>query len=196
MLKAFLLAGPLAVVSLLVSTAGQAQPVEHPIGHAGALVSYSDADVTLRDKEGKDVVVAMTPGWTVVTARKVAPDTIKAGDFVATINTDLGPEAGRATELRLFEPGYRPELGTHAMPQPATSITHGTVILVRKAKAGLELEVGYPGGTRRIEVPAAIAPIGYEVHDRLFAQPGMQATAVTRRDTDGVWRAGRIMLQP
>ena len=192
MLKSLLLAGVLIAAPLAV----QAQAVEHPIGHSGPLVSSSDGDVIVREKDGEAVVVAMSPGWTVVTAREIPLDAIKPGDFVATINADVDASTGRATELRLFEPGYRPEVGTHAMPQPATSITHGTVAAVRKTDAGLTLEVAYSGGGRRIDVPAAIKPIAYDVHPRDFAKPGMSVSAVTRRDADGVWRAGRIMVQP
>ncbi len=192
MLKSLLLAGVLTAAPFVA----QAQAVEHPIGHSGALVAYTDADVTVREKDDKVVVVAMSPGWTVVTAREIPLDAIKAGDFVATINTDIDAATGRATELRLFEPGYRPEVGTHAMPQPATSITHGTVAAVRKTDTGLSLDVTYPGGARRIDVPAAVKPIAYDGHPRDFAKPGANVSAVTRRDADGVWRAGRITVQP
>ncbi|MGR4866582.1 hypothetical protein [Caulobacter sp. LARHSG274] len=192
MLKSLLVMTVVAVAPFTV----QVQAVEHPIGRAGALVRYCDADVTVRDKDGKLVVVAMAKGWTVVTARPVPLDAVRPGDFVATINRNVDATTGRASELRLFEPGYRPEVGTHDMPLPGTSITHGTVVKARKSQAGLELDVTYPGGGRRIQVPADIQPIAYDVHPRDFAKPGVSVSAVTRRDADGVWRAGRIMIQP
>jgi urease gamma subunit len=194
MFKQLMLVAVLAVAPLAVHA--QAKAVEHPQGHTGALVSYSDADVTVREKDGQTVVVAMTSGWTVATARAIRIDAIRPGDFVATINADIDAGSGRANELRLFEPGYRPELGTHAMPQPETSITHGTVSAVRKMATGLQLDVVYPEGSRLIQVPSTVKPIAYDLQARDFAQPGMTVTAVTRRDADGVWRAGRIVAQP
>jgi hypothetical protein len=57
---------------------------------------------------------------------------------------------GQSTELRIMEPGYRPEFGTHLMAQTGAAMTHGTVSSARQTAAGVELDVDYPGGSRHL----------------------------------------------
>jgi len=54
----------------------------------------------------------MTAGWTASIPRVVDAATVKPGAFVATANAVIDPNSGKATELRVLEPGYRPEEGT------------------------------------------------------------------------------------
>jgi hypothetical protein len=114
----------------------------------GRIGAYTDDSVTLKDKEGREVVVAMTPGWTVSKPRSLPSTAVKPGDFVATANKVVDEHTGQAVELRIMEPGYRPEYGTHLMAQSGNAMTHGTVGSARQTAAGVELEVGYPGGWR------------------------------------------------
>jgi ribosomal protein S11 len=72
------------------------------------LLAYTDDSVTLKDKDGKEVVVAMTPGWTVSRPRSLPATAVKPGDFVATANKVVDEHTGQAVELRIMEPGYRP----------------------------------------------------------------------------------------
>jgi hypothetical protein len=174
----------------------QAQVPESPRGYTGAVVSTGEEAVVLRLKDDSVVTVGMTKGWTAGTSRIVTVDAVKPGDFVATINTNVDAGIGKANELRIFEPGYRPEVGTHAMPTPNTSITHGTVKESRAAAAGTELDIVYPDGQRRIIVPTGLKVIAYDLRDRSLAKPGVTVTAVTRRGADDVWRAGRLLVVP
>jgi len=191
MAKSILLSASL----ILLSAASLAQQVpEAPVGYTGALVEYSDNSVTLKDKEGKVTHVAMLPGWTVSTAKQLSSAAIEPGSFVATANTNVDAHSGRSTELRIFEPGYKPEEGTHAMPRPNTSMTHGTVKSASKGASGVELEVIYPNGSRRIIVPPEVKVTGYDVHERSSLRPGATVTAVTRKGSDGVPRAGRLVM--
>ena len=176
------------------SAAANAQVPESPRGVSGTILSATADSVVLKLKDASIATVAMTPGWTVGTARPSNPDAIKIGDFIASIQADIGPDMGKANELRIFEPGYQPEVGTHAMPQPNTSITHGTVAAITKGAAGIELEVRYPGGSRKIIVPSDVKVTAYDLRDRALAAPGVAASAITRRGSDDIWRAGRLLI--
>jgi hypothetical protein len=165
-----------------------------PVGHAGALVAYGDDSVTLKDKEGREVVIAMTHGWTVSRPRSLPATAVKAGDFVATANKPLDERTGQAVELRIMEPGYRPEYGTHMMAQSGNAMTHGTVSAARQTAAGVELDVDYPGGGRRLIVPADMKITDYELLERDVLKPGTRVSAVVRKGEDGVPRAGRLTL--
>jgi hypothetical protein len=165
-----------------------------PVGYTGALVAYTDDSVTLKDKEGRDVVVAMTPGWTVSRPRSLPATAVKPGDFVATANKVVDEHTGQAVELRIMEPGYRPEYGTHIMAQSGNAMTHGTVGSARQTAAFIELEVGYPGGGRRLLLPADMKVTDYELLGREVLTPGTRVSAVVRKGGDGVGRAGRLTL--
>jgi hypothetical protein len=181
-----------SVASAQAPTRNPAAP-EDPVGHSGPLISFTDESVTLNEK-GKPVVVAMTRGWSVATVRTVRADSIKRGDFIASIYRDIDANTGRSTEARLFEAGYRPEIGAHPMPAPGMSIVHGTVASSTQTSAGQVVDVVYPGGARVLIVPPEARVTTSDLQERSFAKPGMVAGAVTRRGSDDVFRAGRITV--
>ena len=191
MLKPLILLG--AWMALPAAIWAQAPPPS-PTPFAGTLVSFKDDSVTLKDKEGKTVVVQMTPGWTVSISRVGDAGTIKPGSFVATANAVVDPNSGKATELRVLEPGYRPEEGTHGMVGSTNMMTHGTVASAAKTGAGVELNVTYPGGSRRIIVPSDVTVTFSDLQDRKTLQPGVAVSGVTRKGADGVPVAGRLVL--
>jgi hypothetical protein len=189
----------LGLGSLMPGCAADAQTLQvqaPPVGFSGALVSYSDDSVTLTDKEGREVVVAMTTGWTVSKPRRLPSTAIKPGDFVATANKVMDEHTGQSTELRIMEPGYRPEYGTHLMAQTGNAMTHGTVGSVKQTSTGVELDVSYPGGARRLILPGEMTITDYELLKRDALKPGTQVSAVVRKGSDGVPRAGRVTLNP
>src|SRR3954470_24311533 len=101
--------GKLRLAAIIAAMGLMGQAPEAPVGHSGSAVSYADDSVTLTEKDGKTVTVAMTPGWAVVIAKPLPAASIKPGDFVATANRDDGLDSGTSTELRILNPGYRPE---------------------------------------------------------------------------------------
>ena len=176
--------------------AQQLQVQAPPTGFNGEIVKYADESVTLRDKDGKEVTVAMTRGWTVSRPVKKPSTAIKKGDFVATANKVVDDRTGESTELRIMEPGYRPEYGTHLMAQGGNAMTHGTVDKASRTGKGVELDVSYPGGSRHLIVPGDMQITDYELLDRKVLKPGTRVGAVARKGDDGVLRAGRLTLSP
>jgi hypothetical protein len=182
-----------ALVALPVLTFAQAVTPPHPF--IGAIVSVAGDNITLQDKDGKNFTLNMTPGWTVSISRKVDADAIKPGNFVATTNVPVSATTGRSTELRILEPGYRPEEGTHPVsPTDPHMMTHGTVKFAEKSDAGVEIEVTYPGGSRLILVPPGVAVTISDPLDRSVLKPGVMVGGVTRTGPDGIPRASRLQL--
>jgi hypothetical protein len=180
---------------LSLSTLAFAQAAAPPHGFAGAVVSVDGNTVTLQDKDGKNFTVEMTPGWTVSVNRKADASAIKPGDFVATQNVPVDDNTGKSTEVRVLEPGYEPEHGTHAVSATNSNMmTHGAVKAVTKTDAGVELEVTYPGGSRRIVVQDGVPVTVSDPLDRSALKPGVAVSGVTRPGADGIPRASR--LQP
>ena len=195
MFKPFALSA--TVLALSAVALAQQGPQAPPAGFSGALVEYSDSSVTLKDKDDKVITIEMKPGWFVSSARQVTSDAIKPGSFIATANINVDANTGKSTELRIMEPNYRPEEGTHLMQgQTNTSMTHGTVSTTTKSAAGVELEVVYPGGSRHLIIAPEVKVTGYDVHPRSVLKPGIKVGAVARKDADGVLRAGRLNIDP
>ena len=185
----------LLVLALLVS-ASFAPAQNPPKGFSGSFVSLSGDTVTLQDKDGKTFTIEMTPGWTVSANRSGTAADIKPGDFVATTNVSTKENSGSATELRILEPGYRPEQGTHAVsPGNPNMMTHGTVKSVAETAEGVELEVAWPDGSRKIAVAATVPVTISDPLDKTILKLGQMVGGVTRPGTDGVERASRLQLQ-
>lgn len=164
-----------------------------PKGFSGTVVGVAGDTVTLKDKDGKNLVVQMTPGWTVSVVRKADAAAIKAGSFIASQNVPVDANTGKSTEVRVLEPGYRPEEGTHAVsPSNPNMMTHGTVKSTKKTADGVELEVTYPNGSRRLMVPASAPVTVSDPQSRSVLKPGLAVGGVTRPGADGIERASRI----
>ena len=73
-------------------------------------------------------------------------------------------------------------------------MTHGTVASADKTSAGMELNVTWPDGSRRIIVPSDITVTFFDPLDRKTLKPGASVSGVTRKGTDGVYRAGRLVV--
>jgi hypothetical protein len=114
---------------------------------------------------------------------------------VATTNIPQDDKSGKSTELRVLEPGYRPEEGTHAVsPSNPNMMTHGTVKSIVKTAEGVELEVTYPSGSRHIVVPSGVPVTVSDPLNRSVLKPGVAVSGVTRTGPDGVPRASRLQL--
>ena len=164
-----------------------------PKGFNGTVVGVAGDTVTLKDKDGKQFVVQMTPGWTVSVVRKADAGAIKAGNFIASQNVPVDSSTGKSTEVRVLEPGYRPEEGTHAVsPNNPNMMTHGTVKSAKKTADGVELEVTYPDGSRHLIVPSTVPVSVSDPQSRSALKPGMAVGGVTRPGADGIERASRI----
>lgn len=193
-----LLASPVVAANASPQTAAAAarKVPEPPRGFAGTVVSTADEKVVLRQKDGTEVEIAMTRGWTVSTPRRASVNEVRLGEFVGSASLDAGPGRGRANELRVFEPGYRPEYGTHSVATPQTSMTHGFVFAIRPVSEGSEFEVAYPDGKRTILVPSSAPVTVFDLLPRSAAAPGVEVSLVTRPGPDGVRRASRLTIAP
>lgn len=170
-----------------------AQAPAPPTRFAGTIVSVSGDTVTLADKGGKPFIVSMTPGWTVSSNRTGQLEDLKPGEFIASANAPVDASTGKSTEVRILEPGYRPEQGTHPVSSTNSNMmTHGTVTAVHRTSDGLDVEVTYPNGSRHLLVSSGTPVTVSDPKDRASLKPGLPVEGVTRTEPDGVLRASRI----
>jgi hypothetical protein len=162
----------------------------------GVVTALDNAGLTVRAADGTETRLGLAPDLSLVTTRQVDIDTIQPGDFIATANLQQPDGSGRSIELRVFEKGSRAGEGSRPMAQPGQIMTNATVSKVSKTAEGREFEVAYPGGTRRILVPADIPVIQSVPVDPAALKPGAHVTLVAQRGADGSLRAGRITVDP
>lgn len=164
----------------------------------GTLTAIDASGIRIKDANGQETAMALSPALTVVASRPVAKESIKAGDFVASANLSQSDGVGKAIEMRLFEPGSRAGEGNRPMTQanaaPGQMMTNATVTKATQTAAGLELDVQYPGGVRHLVVPPDVNITGAYPVDPSSLKVGMAVTANASRDADGTLRATRIQL--
>jgi hypothetical protein len=193
-------------LALLLGATAMAQPPGAPGSTGpnartritGTLTEISADGLKIRDAKGQEVSLGVAPTVTVVATRPVAKDSIKPGDFVASANLAQGEGTGRSIEMRLFEPGSHAGEGNRPMTQPGAApgqmMTNATVTKVAHTKAGLELDVQYPGGVRHLVVPPDVKIIGSYPVDPTSLKPGTAVTAFATRGADGALRATRVQV--
>jgi hypothetical protein len=164
----------------------------------GTLTAIASDGIKVRDANGQEVAMGIAPTITVVAARPVAKESIKAGDFVASANLNQADGVGRSIEIRLFEPGSRAGEGNRPMTQagaaPGQMMTNATVTKVAQSGAGLELDVQFPGGERHLVVPPEVTIMGSYPVEPATLKPGMAVTVTGTRDAGGVLSATRVQI--
>lgn len=194
------------LLAMLVGTVAMAQPrpdtgpnpANRFVRIAGTLTAISADGLKVRDAAGHEVSLGVGPAVSVVATRSVARDSIKPGDFVASANLNQADGVGRSLEMRLFEPGSHAGEGSRPMTQPGAApgqmMTNATVTHAAQTKAGLELDVQYPGGVRHLIVPPDVPIIGYLPVEASTLKVGTAVTALAVRGSDGVLRTSRIQI--
>ena len=173
MLSRKLVFGLVATALSLTATETSAQVTPRRI--LGKIVEVK-ADNVVLEAQGARIPIQLQPGWTFMISSKTSLAAIKPGSFIGTTNVDI-PGGGRATEVHIFPPGVKIGEGqrvmdagtstrmtnatvksatrmTNATVQSTTRMTNAGVKQVSKAKGGTIIELAFPGGTRRVVVPA------------------------------------------
>ncbi len=191
-----LLVGPLAVAQPAGTSPATAPNARLRI--SGTLTEISSDTLKLRDATGQEMSLGVAPNISVVATRPVAKNSIKPGDFVASANLGQDEGTGRSIEMRLFEPGSHAGEGNRPMTQPGAApgqmMTNATVTRVAHTRAGLELDVQYPGGVRHLIVPPDVNIVGFYPINPATLKAGTAVTVIASRGADGTLVANRVQV--
>jgi hypothetical protein len=134
------------------SAAAQARQVVR-----GVVAAVTPASLTVTQKDGKAVTVALAPGWTVAVLKPIPAEAIVPGSFIGTAEMPQADGTGTALEVHVFPPGVKMGEGHYPWDSaPGAMMTNGTVGTVSAVGAGRALVVTYPSGSRHIVVPAGV----------------------------------------
>ncbi|MFI4975474.1 MAG: hypothetical protein ACHP84_13120 [Caulobacterales bacterium] len=146
----------LAATSVLADTPPAAPPAAPPAPTfvRGVVTKVTADSVTVRPKSGKPVLIGLAQGWTVAVMKPITADAIQTGSFIGTAEMPQANGTGRSLEVHVFPPGVKMGEGHYGWDlRKGSMMTNGTVGTVVAGHHGREMDVSYPGGTRKIVVP-------------------------------------------
>ncbi len=196
------------------SAAPASAPVQ-PTLTPGVVSAASATSLTITS-QGAPATYALTPATNIMVTHKGSLADIKAGTFLGTTNTPAADGTGSSTEVHIFPPGVKMGEGDRPMPaQPgaaAARMTNGTVSAASAAGGarmtngsagkvstsgqGVQMDVAYEGGTRRIVVTPATPISVMSAGTPAMLKPGTKVLVGHAPAAGGPDTASFINVQP
>jgi hypothetical protein len=131
----------------------------------GTVESLDGNTLKVKNGDGKEVVVTMTPGFNVLGVKNASSADIKPGDFVGIGSQPTSSGINGAVQIVIF-PASMKGTGEGDRPwdvKPNGTMTNGTVANAVKDVNGPMLTLAYKGGQRKVSIPdgtkiVALAP--------------------------------------
>ncbi|MDB5856357.1 MAG: hypothetical protein JWQ76_46 [Ramlibacter sp.] len=164
-----------------------------PVRLRGTIEALSPTRLTLRQRSGERVELALAPGLAVTEVYPVTLGDIHAGSFVGVGATPQADGTQRAIAVALFPEAMRGSGEGHYPFDfvPQGTMTNATVAGVAEAPDGERLQLTYPNGRQTIVVPPGAPVISFRPGDRgLLAVGG--GVSLTAQLVDGQPTATRI----
>jgi hypothetical protein len=184
--------GGTAALALIMPAAAQDAP--RKIFRA-EVESIDGKTLGLKTKDGQTVAVNLAPDWKVRVVVPIKIDAIQPGSFIGTAQMPQANGVGRSLEVHVFPPGLKSGEGERDWDsKPGARMTNGTVgEKVVKASDGLELTLSFPGGSRKILVPADAPIVQFNSAERTDLKPGVQVFVVAQADGSG-WKTNSVAI--
>lgn len=181
---ALALAAPTAALAQAPAPAA-ANPAAALAHIRGKVVSLDGTTLTVAKREGGQAVVHLTPTYTVILAKPITPDAIKAGSFIGTTEKPNADGTGSSLEVHVFPPGVKQGEGHYDWDlTPGSMMTNGTVDTVVTGVSGRQLTVNYAGGSRKITVPPNVPIVAFAGGDKAMLSPGASVFILARTIPD------------
>jgi hypothetical protein len=183
-------ASGLAAVSIAMAQPAPAAPPTPQVVR-GTVTAVGDGKLTLKTREGKEVVVNLTKTWGVQVTKPIKASDIQPGSFIGTAEMPQADGSGKSLEVHVFPPGVKMGEGHYGWDlKKGSMMTNGTVNKVSASHKGRALDVTYFTETRHIDVPPK-TPIVLITHgDRGLVQPGVKVFLVVASTPNGLMSAG------
>ena len=138
----------LLAAALLTSAIGVAQT---PIRVRGTVTAFDGNALSVKSQDGKTVDVQLGEKTNIVFTQPIALSDLKPGDFVGVSSARGGDGTLKAFEIRRFpkpvNPGHRPLDGREDQ-----TMTNAAVSATVESSNGVELVLGYEGGSQKVIV--------------------------------------------
>jgi hypothetical protein len=149
--RAMSLAAGLAIATIALGTAEAADTARV----RGVVESLKGDTLTVKSREGKDVMIMLKSGWAVSGVVKASVADIKPGDFVGIASEPTNSGVNGALEVLIFPAAMK---GTGEGDRswdlkPKSSMTNATVTSAVTSVDGPTLTLTYKGGEKKISIP-------------------------------------------
>ncbi|HEY5072154.1 MAG TPA: hypothetical protein VII63_08995 [Caulobacteraceae bacterium] len=179
-----------AMAAVLPTVAQTTQ--QHVRGKVGSLAGNV---LVVRGAHGGATTVQLSGDWSVVVMRPVDVATIQPGSFIGTTEFEKPDGTGQSLEVHVFPPGVKIGEGHYPWDlKPRSMMTNGTIGKVTAVGKGRMLEVGYPGGMRRILVPVGVPVVATAPGDRSMIKKGVNVFIAPAKLADGSLGANRVLI--
>ncbi|NML45257.1 hypothetical protein HHL11_15995 [Ramlibacter sp. G-1-2-2] len=180
-----------AVLLLALPLASLAQPAS--VRLRGTIDAITADHVTLRQRNGDRVELALAPNATVTEVYPVTLADVKQGSFVGVGAMPQSDGTQRAIAVTLFPEAMR-GTGEGFRPfdfMPSSTMTNATVSEVAVAPDGQRLQLTYKDGAKTIVVPPGTPIVSLKPADRSLLVQGA-VISVTAQEVNGVPTATRF----
>lgn len=175
------------LLSLAVLLVRQACAADVPHTFVRGVVSAIDNDsVTLTLASGASRKLALAGDCQVSVLKAIDVSRIQPGSFIGSAEMPQRNGTGRALEVHVFPPGVKAGEGHYAWDlQPGSMMTNGTVGKVIAKSRGLQLQVAYPTGERRLVVPKGTPIVEITPGEPAMIKVGIPVFAIVVKAADG-----------
>ena len=173
----------LTLAALLPATQAAEAP---PTFLRGVVSAIGNDTVTLKLANGQSRVLALAKDCRVSVLKAIEVASIKPGSFIGSAEMPQNNGTGRAIEVHVFPPGVKAGEGHYAWDlKPGSMMTNGTVGKVIAKAKGLQLEVSYPTGERRLVVPKGTPIVQITPGEPAMVMVGIPVFAIIGKAPDG-----------
>ena len=152
----------------------------------GTIEALSDSRLTLKERSGQRMELALSPTYTVTEVFPIKMEDIKPGSFVGVGGLPLPDGSQRAIAVLLFPEAMR-GTGEGHYPfdfLPQSTMTNATVAEVAAIPNGQRLELKYKDGAKTIVVPPDAPIVSLRPGERSMVVVGAPV-AVTVQEVNG-----------
>ncbi len=159
---------------------------ERPTFLRGTVSAIDNDSVTLKLASGELRKLKLAPDSRVSVLKAIDVSKIKPGSFIGSAEMPQKNGSGRSLEVHVFPPGVKAGEGHYAWDlKPGSMMTNGTVGKVTAKSRGLQLQVAYPDGERRLVVPRGTPIVEITPGEPAMIKPGVAVFAFIFKTPDG-----------
>ena len=159
------------VAGAFVLAAGAADAQQKAQRIRGTITAFDGKMLSVKSREGKDLVVELTEKASVATAKAIALADLKPGAYVGVTTRKGNDGALVALEVHTLPPTVKPGFRSWDLA-PGTMMTNANIASVRQGVGGHELVMKLPDGEQKILVPPGTPVVTQAKAGRSDLKPG------------------------
>jgi hypothetical protein len=183
------------LAGMLLAQAGWAEDGP-PTRIRGKITAVAAHSVTVAERNGKTVQIALDEPLSVSTVRPVPLSGIAPGSFIGTAARKKPDGSFEAIEVLVFPEAMRGAgEGFRAWDlEPGSTMINATVTGVVQANKDRELTLTYKDGSNTVTVPPDVPVVTFAPAERTDLKAGAPVFLTAMSNAEGKWHTGRITV--